>query len=109
LIREWLLEPVEPNSEILNVNRLRSTGLMQELIKWNKDGNFDRVSALIAALILDVTLNREIIKNEEKKARSFLESDFFREKGFLKDSYDPLDEFNSYKDNGLYFNNLFNR
>lgn len=109
LIREWLLEPVEPNSEILNVNRLRSTGLMQELIKWNKDGNFDRVSALIAALILDVTLNREIIKNEEKKAKSFLESDFFREKGFLKDSYDPLDEFNSYKDNGLYFNNLFNR
>ena len=109
LIREWLLEPVEPNSEILNVNRLRSTGLIQELIKWNKDGNFDRVSALIAALILDVTLNREIIKNEEKKAKSFLESDFFREKGFLKDSYDPLEEFNSYKDNGLYFNNLFNR
>lgn len=109
LIREWLLEPVEPNSEVLNVHRLRSTGVIQELIKWNKDGNFDRVSALIAALILDVTLNREIIKNEERKAKSFLEAPFFKEKGFLKDNYDVSVEVNSYKDNTLYFNNLFGR
>jgi hypothetical protein len=109
LIREWLLEPMEANSEILNVNRLRSTGLIQELIKWNKDGNFDRVSAMIAVLILDVTLNKEIIKADAKKAKSFLESGFFKEKGFLKDSYDPLEEFNSYKDNGLFFNNMFGK
>ncbi len=109
LIREWLLEPIEPNSEILNVMRIRSTGLIQELIKWNKDGNFDRVSSLIAALILDVTLNREIIKREEVKTKSFLESPFFKEKGFLKDSYDTFDEVNSYKDNALYFNNIFRR
>jgi hypothetical protein len=109
LIREWLLEPMEANSEILNVNRVRSTGLIQELIKWNKDGNFDRVSAMIAVLILDVTLNKEIIKADAKKAKSFLESSFFKEKGFLKDSYDPLEEFNSYKDNGLFFNNMFGK
>jgi hypothetical protein len=109
LIREWLLEPIEPNSEILNLSRLRSAGLIQELIKWNKDGNFDRVSALIGALILDVTLNREIIKSEERKSKSFLESEFFKEKGFLKDSYNPLNEVNSYKDNNLFFNSFFGR
>jgi hypothetical protein len=106
LIREWLLEPIEPNSEILNVNRIRSTGLIQELIKWNKDGNFDRVSSLIAALILDVTLNREIIKLEERKTKSFLESDFFKERGLVKG-----DDFNekSYKDNTLILNEMFRR
>jgi hypothetical protein len=109
LIREWLLEPIEPNSEILNVNRLRSTGLIQELIKWNKDGNFDRVSALIAALILDVTMNKQIIKEADKKAKSFIESDYFKERGFLKGGYDPLEEFNSYRGTESFFNNMFIR
>ena len=109
LIREWLLEPIEPNSEILQVNRLRSTGLIQELIKWNKDGNFDRVSALIGALILDTTLNKQIISSEQKKAHSFTGSDFFRKKGFLKsDEYDPLGQLNSYNGNNEYLKNLFN-
>jgi len=107
LIREWLLEPIENDSEILNVMRIRSTGLIQELIKWNKDGNFDRVSSLIGALILDVTMNREIIQAQEKRSKSFAESSFWKEKGFLKDDYDPITEVNSYKDNTLFFQNLF--
>jgi hypothetical protein len=106
LIREWLLEPIEPNSEILNVNRLRSTGLIQELIKWNKDGNFDRVSALIAVLILDVTLNKQAIQAETRSTKNFLESDFFKERGFLKHNDDPFAD-NSYNENGAFFNNMF--
>lgn len=108
LIREWLLEPIEPNSEILNVNRLRSTGLIQELIKWNKDGNFDRVSALIAVLILDVTLNKQAIQAETRSTKNFLESDFFKARGFLKHSDDPFAD-NSYNENGAFFNNMFNK
>jgi hypothetical protein len=106
LIREWLLEPIEPNSEILNVNRLRSTGLIQELIKWNKDGNFDRVSSLIAVLILDVTLNKQAIQAETRSTKNFLESDFFKERGFLKHNDDPFAD-NSYNENGAFFNNMF--
>jgi|694.fasta_scaffold51388_2 tRNA splicing endonuclease len=89
LIRNWLLDPIENGSEILNVHRLRSTGLVQELIKWNKDGNFDRVSSLIAVLILDETLNKESIKKMESKTKSFLESDFFKDRGFLRSSNNP--------------------
>ena len=108
LIREWLLEPIEPNSEILNVNRLRSTGLIQELIKWNKDGNFDRVSSLIAVLILDVTLNKQAIQAETRSTKNFLESDFFKERGFLKSNDDPFAD-NSYNESGAFFNNMFTK
>ncbi len=36
----------------LNLHRLRSLGYIEECIKWNSDGNFDRVSAGIMLFIL---------------------------------------------------------
>ena len=62
-----------------------------------------------AELIDAIAGNSGLSKADAKKAKSFLESGFFKEKGFLKDSYDPLEEFNSYKDNGLFFNNMFGK
>jgi hypothetical protein len=52
LILEWLLTPVEPGSDVLNLHKIRSEPLLQELIYHNpKEGNFDRVDALIYLLI----------------------------------------------------------
>ena len=63
LIKDWLLSVAHPNyqqvdsdgnivGEKLNMHLIRSTGLLEELIAWNPDGNFDRVSALGILMIL---------------------------------------------------------
>jgi len=51
LILNWLLSPVAPESDVLNLHKIRSEALLQELIYHSKDGNFDRVDALIYLMI----------------------------------------------------------
>lgn len=46
LIREWLLDPAYGAENMDNVNTIRSKALLQELIKWDSGGNYDRVSAM---------------------------------------------------------------
>lgn len=50
LIKSWLLETAY-GVDKLNLYTIRSMALLKELIYWNKDGNFDRVSALGLLLI----------------------------------------------------------
>ena len=52
LILEWLMREAEPNTGILNLHRIRSVALLDELIYYNDKGNFDRIDALIYMLIL---------------------------------------------------------
>lgn len=66
LIRDWLLQPVktkkleidengneiEKEVTIKNLQRIRGTALLKELITWNPDINADRVSALGMLMIL---------------------------------------------------------
>ena len=61
-IRDWLLKPVEnivqnddgTESIVMNnnISFLRQKSLIQELIQYNPDGNFDRVSSLIMLMLL---------------------------------------------------------
>jgi hypothetical protein len=83
LINDWLLEPIDDSSEILNLHRIRSQGLLEELIKYNPDGNFDRVSCLRGCLILDTSIKKQIVKSEEKRIRTFTEDEFFKEIGIF--------------------------
>ena len=53
LILAWLLEPVAPGSEKLNLHTIRSIALLKELEYWNKDDNFDRVSSLGMLMIIE--------------------------------------------------------
>lgn len=46
LIREWLLEPTHSDPDVRYLDTIKSRALLKELVKWEKDGNFDRVSAL---------------------------------------------------------------
>jgi hypothetical protein len=55
LIAEWLLERAEgqePEGNLLNLHKIRSIPLLKELILWNSDGNYDRVSALGMLMLL---------------------------------------------------------
>lgn len=86
-IKSWLNEPVSTNSEKLVLNTIYSPACLKELISWNPNGNFDRVSALGMLLWHDATL----IKQEEKSktnTKSFLESDYFKNMGLFKKSAD---------------------
>ena len=75
LILSWLITPVEPGSEVLNLNKIRSIPLLQELIYWHKEGNFDRVSSLGMLMILKDDMQKWIPEMEQKKATI---SEFFR-------------------------------
>ena len=75
LILMYLLNPVEKGSEILNLHKIRSIPLLQELIYWNPNGNFDRVDALSMMLILNEDMQH--IKVEEDGLRKPSVSPFF--------------------------------
>jgi len=79
LILDWLLEPAygEDNPEILNLHKIRSIGLLNELINYNPNGNFDRVSALIMLVILKEEMYRYTEERHIKKAESLATDPFF--------------------------------
>lgn len=78
-IKEWLLESLEiKNPDYRVINTIRSLPLLKELLLWNPDGNFDRVSALIMLMWYDQTLYlSERQKKKEDKIEEFLEHKYF--------------------------------
>ena len=46
LILSWLLRPVDGEDDVLNMHKIRSIGLLKELISWDPDINADRVSSM---------------------------------------------------------------
>jgi len=49
---DWQLDKAHGEEDKLNLHKLRSLAYIEECIKWNSDGNFDRVSAGIMLFIL---------------------------------------------------------
>lgn len=41
----------EEGSEVTNLDKIRSIPLLQEIIAWNPDGNFDDISALAMLMV----------------------------------------------------------
>lgn len=90
-IKSWLLDAISNGSEILNYQKIKSIGLLKELIAWNPDGNFDRVSALGMLMWYDETLYRpeqEIIK----KAKTIMDDPYWKEMGVVdnNDTYNYI-------------------
>ena len=93
LLRSWLLKPItvvqvidgeEQEVTVPNLYTLRSRALIKELILYNTEGNFDRISAMGMLMLLredkmilyQGNINRE---KEEKSSASYLGNDpFFR-------------------------------
>jgi hypothetical protein len=76
-IKEWLLTSrgvTEDEMQIYNYHMIYDVGLLQELISYKPDGNFDRISALRIGMFMF----REITyRNELPMLKKFEEDDFF--------------------------------
>jgi len=83
MIKSWLQERISVTSETKVYETIYSPALIAELIMWNIDGNFDRVSALIMLMWLDSTMYKQVTQQIEK-TKSFLDSDYFADMGLLK-------------------------
>lgn len=65
LLKQWLIEPMFNNEDASNLFHIQSPALLTELISWNPDGNFDRISAMgMLVIILEdrVKINIDIDK-----------------------------------------------
>jgi hypothetical protein len=79
----WLLEKLGINHSVTVAETLRSPALIRELIMWNIDGNFDRVSAIGMMLWHDATLYTKTPDAKKKEITGFLNSEYFRKQGLL--------------------------
>lgn len=95
-LKEELLEEFEPGKP--NLERIYSEPLLEELIAYNDQGNFDRVMALVQLMIYKEDLydtKVKQIKKEEKDKRLF-ELPIFSEAWFNNsDEVEPDPIFNS--------------
>ena len=68
----------------LNLHRLRGLAYIEECIKWNSDGNFDRVSAGIMLFILreDRVKRSESVKARQGEKIKNLSNDSFFNKNY---------------------------
>ena len=73
----------ENNNPIKNIDRINSLRLVEELLMYNKTGNFDLISALIMCMfqVQEEVLNKEYkSENENRNAKKLLEmmSDMYK-------------------------------
>lgn len=80
-IRDWLNEPVrfeDGEASMLRLNTIIDPATLQELIKFNRDGNFDRVMALMIAMYYLKELHNAQVAPRVKSAHAdFFSRDLF--------------------------------
>lgn len=73
-LADWLLTERalkidgEKTQYILNLEMIYDTGLLEELIKFRQDANFDRISALLVLMCIRRELERQETQKTEQKA-----------------------------------------
>lgn len=78
-IKQWLIEVIdfdENNNPITNLDKINSLRLIEELLMYNKTGNFDLISALIMCMfqVQEEILNKEYVpKAKNKNVEKLLE------------------------------------
>ena len=96
LIRRWLVKPVpaikevdgeEKEVSIPNLYHIQSRALLQELVSFNSEGNFDRVSSLGMLMLLredKVITNKGDFEHKETQTKdpNYLGNDAFFEKNY---------------------------
>lgn len=83
LFADWMLaqayDSKDDEKPKLNLQTIRSIGIIEEAIRWNEDGNFDRISAAIMLFIL-----RE---DRYKRIQSLKRRDFAKGTDLAKDPF----------------------
>lgn len=80
LILDWLLTPAygeNEDSERLNLHTIHNEGLIRELMSFNSDGNFDRVSAMIMVMIIKEERVKYAQRKQMEKVKTLLDDEFF--------------------------------
>lgn len=76
-LRSWLLQEREENKR--NLDLITDPGLLQELLSFNMDGNFDRVMSLVGCVIgLEEMSNISKRREEFYSEESALQKDIYR-------------------------------
>jgi hypothetical protein len=83
MVKSWLQETISIKSETKIYETIYSPALLTELVMWNPQGNFDRVSALIMLMWLDSTMYKQT-ENRIEEVKTFLDNDYFSQMGVLK-------------------------
>jgi len=81
-LREWLLSPIGDGK--LQLHTIKSIPLLEELISYNVDGNFDRVIALMLAIVQLVQMRNIIIEDAIDKIEDSDEDDNSANKDFFE-------------------------
>lgn len=83
-LKNWLLEKIDEKG-LLRLQTIKSLRLLEELLFWNKDGNFDMVSAMVMLMWHDITLYKALTKDKSKtNVKDFSQHDYFKKMGLLK-------------------------
>ncbi len=69
---------------LLNLHKIRSIGYIKELISWNPDDNFDRISAMGATMILRADREKYEQYKYQEKIKSVLDDPWFKKFGYPK-------------------------
>lgn len=87
LIHQWLISPYDSEKGIQTMHKIRSIGLLEELVKYDSDGNFDRVMSLMC-LLYQLDEERRYVPDVDnsKKFKTFTQKDFFNKPMFQKKS-----------------------
>lgn len=80
-LRDWLLTPVSVDSygnQKLNLHYIYDAALLEELLKWNIKGNFDRVSSLFVGMFdMHECFNKEIVTPKKHNPDDFFNRPLF--------------------------------
>lgn len=80
-IRDWLVEEYAPGKK--NLTKILSPALIEELIAYNDEGNFDRVMAYMTVMLYREQLHKVVVRSKKRanasKRRLFDESLFTNE------------------------------
>lgn len=71
-------EDEDEEKSTMNMHRIRSLGYLKELVAWNIDGNFDRVSAMGMLMILRADLEKFEKREIQEKTSKIVNDPFFK-------------------------------
>ena len=82
----------DKTSYILNLHKIYDKALLQELIKFKNDGNFDRISALLILMSVKREIEQQAIKETRRKQNTFFSRQFYTDSYRNNDNTLSVDE-----------------